>query len=382
MTAVFDRTEVSTIDAALLELAARVALELPAPAAPLDLSDATDDVSRIVSRHQVTGLVIGGFEAAQVQLARSLLDHLVEQHAAELKRCLVIERLLEEVSDLFSSAGVDAVVVKGVANAHLDYPDPAWRVFQDVDLLAPAHQIDDAVRALESAGFARDLPPRTTSWDRRFAKDLTYVGELGPECDLHRTLVPGAFGFWIDLERLLAQSVAFDVAGRSYRALDRTGRLLHAALALTVGEAEPKFAHILDFALTLRSVESVQEVKELAAGSGALILLAEAATRCQRTLRPLLPDATILNDRLDELRSSNTSRWVERAARRTYRSSGGSNTATLLGALIALPGLLDRVAYTWGLILPDRRYRRARRSSARPPEWRTGARELLTRSRR
>src|SRR5262249_33727328 len=47
---------------------------------------------------------------------------------------LLLERLLLDVADRFAADGVAVRVLKGPAVAHLDYRDPAWRSFGDLDL--------------------------------------------------------------------------------------------------------------------------------------------------------------------------------------------------------------------------------------------------------
>jgi hypothetical protein len=73
-------------------------------------------------------------------------------------------------------------------------------------------------------------------------------------------------------------------------------------------------------------------------------------------------------------------RW-QQVARHTYRFAGGTNTTTLLGGVLGLRSTGQRAAYLRGLMFPDHPYRAALRAAHRPAEWRTGARELLRRTR-
>jgi hypothetical protein len=334
-----------------------------------------DDLVSIARTRQALGLLIASAERGVVDLDPASLNGAIETHANDLHRCLVIERLLLDVDELLGAEGIRGVVLKGVANAHLDYPDPSWRVFQDVDLLIRPDEVDDAVRILEHAGFARDLPPRTSSWDRRFSKDLTFVAPRGPECDVHRTLVPGAFGFWLDLDDLHHHTREFRVAGRTLLALDDPARLLHAALALTVGEATPRFVHAVDLACILSRSPVVDDLLAVADRSRATSLVGEAAQLVLDQIGPGL-DAEVV-ERLQALAHEQRPARVERVARRSYRSQGGSNSSTLLAGVLGLSTWPDRFAYVRGLARPDRTYRDARRRSARTPEGRTAFRELL-----
>lgn len=364
---------------AALQLIAAVALGAPPPSVRR-AADGVDTATflDVARNHQLVGPALDAIAVGHVSVPTASIEHAIELHAAQLHRCLVIEKLLFEVSDVLGEAGITPIVLKGVATAHLDHVDPGYRVFEDVDLLVGGDDIDAAVTALEALGFRRDLPPRTSSWDRRFTKDLTLLAPSGPECDLHRTLVPGAFGFWLDVEPLRNATRPIEIAGRLFVALDDTARLLHAAYALTVGEERPRFVHALDFALMARRHADLDQVVACAEDHRAALVLGEATRLVESWIDWPLPPDDPLHGSLARLGGIGSDRWIERAVRRTYRSAGGTNTATLLAATAAIPGVRARGAYLRGLVRPDARYRRARRSSARPDEWRTGVRELLT----
>jgi hypothetical protein len=297
-------------------------------------------------------------------------EELFERHASSMHRALVIE---DEARSLVRDLpGV--VLVKGVPSAHLDHDDPSRRTFQDVDALVPGPLVDSTVAHMAGRG-ARDLPPRTVDWDRRFAKDITFVMPSGVEVDLHRTLVPGPFGFAVDIDELVAGTAPFDLGGVTAFALAPERRAIASTLALTAGEASPRLAASLDLVGSLgRHGADVDEVVRLSERWRVASLVAEGVCWSASQLG---------EDRLpSELRRWASTRvdtaW-ERRWRRLYRSGGGTNTATLLGGVLGMRRWGDRLAYLSGLVRPSEEYRRARSRSARPDEWRTGARELLRR---
>lgn len=324
--------------------------------------------------HRCLGLVIDAMDRGVLRASPAVRTQGLDLHAIDMHRCLVAEATLNDLGAQFAEAGVEPIVLKGVALAHLAYPDPAWRAFQDVDLLIPTEQIDAATDALVRAGLRRDLCERRRGWDRRFAKDITFDHPSGVEIDLHRTLAPGAFGFWIDEALLVGNPAMFTLGSQSHRALGPEARVLHAVYSLTVAEQTPRLCHALDLALTLRSSDRDQFLG-LAMSSRAGLLVEEALALLRRWLGP----ASVPSGWWPP--GMGSGRRLERLARRTYRSGGGSNTTTLLGGAVAVSGFRARAAYVGGLLWPSSEYRSQRAAGNRPNELRTGLRELVQRSR-
>jgi hypothetical protein len=344
------------------------------PRDPLSAADWTRLVQASAS-HRTLGYAVLAVEEGALVADEAQRGQLLDAQAAAMRQALVLERELLAAVRILEADGIPTRVLKGAAVAHLDHAAPTLRAFQDIDLLVAPTDIDRAIAALAAHGHQRDLPPRTTGWDRRFAKDIALRTPGRAEIDLHRTLVPGAFGFRIDLDELWDGARRFELAGRTLHALGAERRAMHAAYALTAGEARPRLSAARDLA-------------QIAAGDGFdLDLLIGLAERWRADL--LLADAVqgvaahlgarALPSALAEwAATAPRDRW-QRAARRTYRFAGASNTTTLLGGVLGLRGARAKVGYLHGLFVPGRPYRAARRSTHRPPEWRTGARELLRR---
>ncbi len=77
---------------------------------------------------------------------------------------------LVEITSLFEQAGIQALVLKGLALAYQYYPDPALRPVSDIDLLLKKEDFLPALHQLEIAKFNVRFPPPTL---RRLPKSLT-----------------------------------------------------------------------------------------------------------------------------------------------------------------------------------------------------------------
>lgn len=343
---------------------------LALPPGPLD-GPAWAGLLRDAEHHRLVGLLAAAVAAAAPAVTPAQREQTAETHAVVMARVLDIEAAALGAVAVLDGAGVGVRVLKGLATAHLDMPDPAQREFGDVDLLVEPGSFRRAVDVLAAHGLARDLPERRAGFDERFGKEATLYAHRGVEVDLHRTLALGAFGLAMPAARLWPRSERFEVGGRELHALAPEARLLHACYSALLGDAVPRLRALRDVAqLAGRSDLDAGEVVSLAAAGRGTAVVAGGVKLAGETL-----GAGPGWDLWDWACSTTASRW-ERAALRAYESHGGTNTATLLSGWLALPPRAG-LSYLRGLAFPDRAYVLARRQAGRPGEWASGWRELL-----
>lgn len=172
-----------------------------------------------------------------------LLHHFVAEHPAavsveqraQLHRAqgdamasaVTVEHHLLEVAGMLESAGIDFAVLKGIATAHLDYPDPTWRQFGDADVLVHPQSLAATRELLERCGWRQGYAlPRH---HERFTHAVTFV-RAGVELDLHQRIGHRALGLAVPTADLLEHRVPFEIAGRRLFALSSADRLIHAAI--------------------------------------------------------------------------------------------------------------------------------------------------------
>ena len=93
------------------------------------------------------------------QVPGAVRDRLTAIHRANGMAHLLRLRALRGALAALDSAGIPAVVLKGMALAHLVYSEPTLRPMQDIDLWLPADQLEAGVDALRRAGL--QFPRRT-----------------------------------------------------------------------------------------------------------------------------------------------------------------------------------------------------------------------------
>lgn len=320
--------------------------------------------------HLVHAIAEGALPATVEQEAQARHLHLVW-----LGRVLCLERLLLEVVGTVERAGIDHRVLKGPATAHLVYPDPALRLFVDIDVLVPTDRFDDAASALVAAGCRRPSPELRPGFDRRFGKGATLLTAGGHEVDLHRTFAQGPFGLTVDLAAVFRAPVTLHLGGRDLRALDQELSFLVACYHAALGDATPRLVPLRDVAeLLLGHDLDLGRVAGLARSWRAEAVVARAVRCAWRTL-DLQPVG--LSRWAGEYRATRAERWMLDAYTGPSRCLGGM----ALRSLRVIPRPADKAAYLSGVLFPQQAAIASyERGYAR--WWRRGARALLGRGTR
>lgn len=221
--------------------------------AALELTEPLDDdawtvLVGAVDRHRLVGLLHAAVAAGDMAVTDRQREELDELHLSWCVTSVELERELLVVIDHLERCGVESLVLKGAAHAHLLYPDPSWRSFGDNDVLVRGAQVEPAIDALEALGYRRTIPTLDPGFDARFGKGATLRRRDGVELDLHRTLLFGTYGLRVEPDLLFAGSVAFRLGGRELRALGSEMRVLHLCYHASLGDPDPRFASLRDAA--------------------------------------------------------------------------------------------------------------------------------------
>lgn len=269
-----------------------------------------------------------------------------------LARVLVLETTLVHVAALLDDAQVAVRVLKGPAVAHLDYPDPAWRDFGDLDLLIHPDHLDRTIAVLTGHGFVRRFPEPRAGFDRRFTKSVSMADRHGLEFDLHRTLAPGALGLRVRVDMLWDDPpTEFHLGGRVLHALGPEERLLHACYHAVLGNSPPRFVPLRDIAqLLLADAVDPDRVRRLATAWRGQAVVAHAINTAWSSLH--LTDQVALTTWAREY----TPRGREGKELARAISPRYTFTAQAVDAVRAIDRPSDRVAYLVALAFPNRRY--------------------------
>ena len=277
-------------------------------------------------------------------------EQLCAGHEAAMRSCVWLERWTREVAGILKNASIEMRVLKGPAVASLDYPDPAWRSFGDIDVLVSSAQYDDAIRVLLDVGGRRRSQEVRAGFDRRFGKGACVTLPNGVQVDVHRTLASGPFGLTVDLDELFRSSAVLNLAGEAIPVLSRELRLVHACYHAALGDATPRVVALRDVAQMLESNElDFDEVRRIGKRWRAEIVLARAISLAWDALQLAATPAS-------EWATAYVGDRFERRALSAYLGADRSYARQMLAGLPAVSGLPAKILYVRSLVFVDSAY--------------------------
>lgn len=303
---------------------------------------------RLVALAGDTGLLgplVSCVESGQLNLPDGDVAAAVDRHQRVMQWCMCIELRLLDVADWFDAAGgIEFMVVKGPAVAHLDEPDPALRSFADLDILIAGADMDRAIGVLTAHGVERRIPEQRAGFDRRFVKGVGMRCSDGIEIDVHRTLCGGPHGFRIPVERILANAESFDLGGYSIPAPSPQHRALHACYHAVIGSASPPLRTLRDLAgyLSRCDMPPSKIVPEAQDWRGEAVL-AEAV---RTTIETFQLDIPAWSDWLDHAE-------VHHREQRIIANAGRESSRPFEWVTIRELSWPDRTAFVWAVAVPS-----------------------------
>lgn len=310
-------------------------------------------------QQRLTGFAAAAAEAGSLTLSSEQAEELLERHREAMLQVLALERHLVTLSEALEKAGVQMILLKGSALAHTVYPDASWRPFADLDFLVRGNDFQLATEVLADMGFHRSLPEPRARFDVRFGKAAELAGPAGLMVDLHRTLVVGPFGLWIDLDELFTGTAPLNVGGRLLHRLDDESLFLHACIHASLGWWPPLLM-------------PVRDVAQVASFGDVDWDLVAARTRRWRLAAVVRHALTTASDFLgasfpQEAKALKAipSRRSERRALDAYITNKRQRGGTAISTIRAIPGLPAKIAYARALLFPDRAFLSARQRNER-----------------
>lgn len=258
---------------------------LSAPDRPLEASRWVSLVGK-AGGHGLSGLLVGAVADGSVPTTAAQRTFAGELELDLTRRRMNYEHFAAAPLALLADAGVEVRVLKGLAFAHLEYPDEQWRPTGDLDLLVHGTQIEAAIHALADAGGHVIDPEPVPGFYRHVGKGATVrLPDGAMEVDLHRLLVWGPFGVRVPAEELWTVTRTFSAGDLALTTVGREESLLHAcAHLLVLGMVRAREARDVAQILCHPELDPARAL-HLARRWGQEALLASAALLAERELR-------------------------------------------------------------------------------------------------
>jgi hypothetical protein len=330
------------------------AVGLPGAAIPEALPTGArwDDLLALAVAQRAVPLLANGVRFGILDATESQRSLLAHRHVDAMRSCVSLERVLVQATQPLREAGIGFRVLKGPGVAHLDYPDPSWRGFGDIDLLVPSSAYDEAVNLLERSGARRRSPEIRPGFDRRFSKGVCMIRTDGFQLDVHRTLASGPFGFTVDLDELFASPEPLILGGETFLVPPRQIRFLHACFHAALGDVAPRIVAQRDVAqMVLATDLDLDRCLEVARRWRAGSVVSHALSHAWERLG-LVPSPAIA-----KISRQVPSRF-ERRALTAYHGPKRSYARQMVAAVPAIPGLGAKLTYVWSMLVVDPEYAR------------------------
>lgn len=298
-----------------------------------------DGLVSMLRQKKVTGLAVASWKAGDLLLDPEQEADLAAVQAGLAAVALEIDSLTLRTLDEF---GADRMIVlKGIVHAHLDYPDPSWREYGDVDLLVASDRLRDVELWFESLGFSRSFEPFGWRWEQQFGKSITLRSHR-LEVDLHRGLSQG-LALGVDVATLFERRSTFVHAGVEVPTLDSAARLVHAAVHAMGGSETPPLTGLIDIAHMASDPGRLEAAVRLAMQWDVSLTLADGVQAAAERVGGIQPKelATVAG-----LRGSAN----ERVRRRILDRPGHGFRNDLLAGFVSLRGVRRRARFVASLV--------------------------------
>jgi hypothetical protein len=175
--------------------------------------------------------------------------HLDAALKVQRRRAQAMRVEVNRIAQALGREGIPCLLLKGAAYLVAGLPPANGRIFGDIDVMVPIHDLARAESALLRGGWiSSDLGPYNQRYYREWMHEippLTHVSR-GSIVDLHHTIAPPTSVFRVDGAALLAATKTVDPE-HCIRVLQPIDMVLHSAVHLfTEGEFDHGLRDLLD----------------------------------------------------------------------------------------------------------------------------------------
>ena len=174
----------------------------------------------LAEAHGVSGHLAAGLRDLEKNLVPpEIRQSLVDRQRAQIFLSMRLTAELFRILDLFTTEGIDALVIKGPALAARAYADSATRSYGDLDLLVRQRDIRRATELMCAAGFAPAVPLTAIDAGKIPGQYLFSKPDSQLIVELHNDRTLRYFPRRLPLEEFFARQIRVELDGREVPAL-------------------------------------------------------------------------------------------------------------------------------------------------------------------
>ena len=311
--------------------------------------------------HRIAPLLYCNLRKVSDELAPpKIMKELRETHTVALAHNILAHRGLSEILGALLDLQIEVIVLKGMAPAEMLYPEPALRPFSDVDLLILEDDRHRVAAELSRLGY-KLLYDYRPGFAQQFGYELCYIKSNSVSLDLHWHVAGLPYSRYIDVARFWESAVPLNIEGIDVLVLSLEDLLIHLCLhaskesysmllwLVDISETVHRYGEEIDWDLFLEKVEQYR--------------IHSLMRYVLRSVEKLFASAVpaFISERLHRHRSSHSEEWVLDAL-------GDPNIAGVkddMAAFLALDGIVPKMRYLLGKLLPGRDFMNGRYSDKR-----------------
>ena len=188
-----------------------------------------DGLPALAEAHGLVPLVYTHLQAAGVAMPPAIKQQLLGYSMQHAHATRVRTQVLSDILMCYRAAGIDALVLKGAALAHLVYPQPLLRPMRDIDILVRAEEVYRAYELLPEIGFA---PPPGAHYglgpDHHHLTAIKRIAEgFSVSVEVHHALHLNERGDPLRYDAYAPTAQSFTISGVAAKMLGREETLWH-----------------------------------------------------------------------------------------------------------------------------------------------------------
>jgi len=234
------------------------------------------ELTNLAHRERILGPMQAAIEGNLPVTADQATDA-ANQHRNAMSTAAVLESILPACLEPFRNAGIEVLVVKGLATAHTVYTYPELRQFGDIDILVSPTDFTEVIKLIRRHWEFHTPPIGPTA--AAVQKGVTATIDGGFQLDVHQSIAWGPP--WLSAtDDLFAHAREASIGATRARVLEPAGLLLHAAV--TLAQPQSRLSTVLDIAHLLHQATfDATRFGELVAQTDASLIVEQAFDRTQ-----------------------------------------------------------------------------------------------------